>query len=295
MALKCVFARRVLNFVPFIATGLGLGAVYAIAAMGIVILYRASGTINFAFGALGALAAHVTWQLVAFAVPAPLAWGAGVATACLASLAYGRLVSAKLVERDSVVRSIATLGLALFLFGLVSAIWGPGLPRRLSLPTDAMALKIAGMRISYTRLGALAFAVVSAIAVGLLLTRSRLGLAMRALAASRSISTVIGVPVAATDGAAWALSGLFAGVVGLILSALVVMSPIPLTFLVIPALAAAVLGGLDSLPGALIGGLVCGLAEALLTGVPAVSTYRSAFPYLLALAAIARPARGALR
>jgi branched-chain amino acid transport system permease protein len=278
-----------LLFTPFIATGLGLGAVYAIAAMGIVLLYRASGVINFAFGALGALAAHVCWQLIEFGVPAPLAWALGIMAAAFGSMIYGRFISARLVDRDPVVRSIATLGLALFLLGICSAIWGPGLPRRLSLPTDAMALSEFGIRVSYTRLASLAFAIVSAAGMGLLLTRTRLGLAMRALAASRAISAVIGVPVVATDGAAWLLSGVFAGVVGLMLSVLVVMSPIPLTFLVIPAIAAAVLGGLSSLPGALLGGLVCGLAEALLTGVPALATYRSALPYLLALAATAGP------
>lgn len=88
---------------------------------------------------------------------------------------------------------------------------------------------------------------------------------------------------------AWFLSGLFAGAVGLLLSVLVVMSPIPLTFLIIPALAAAILGGLTSLPGALAGGLVCGLAEAMLTGVPGLAIYRSALPYLLALLATMLP------
>ena len=276
-------------FTPFIATGLGLGAVYGIAAMGVVILYRASGTINFAFGALGALAAHVAWQLIEFGAPTPLAWFSGIAASGLGSLIYGRWVSARLVDRDPVVRSIATLGLALFLLGIVSAVWGPGLPRRLTLPTDALVVVVDGLRISYTRIAALAFAVLAGGAMGLLLTRTRLGLAMRALAASRAISTVIGVPVVATDGVAWLLSGIFAGAVGLLLSVLVVMSPIPLTFLIIPALAAAILGGLSSLPGALAGGLVCGLSEAMLTGVPAVATYRSALPYLLALLVTALP------
>ncbi len=127
--------------------------------------------------------------------------------------------------------------------------------------------------------------------MGLLLTRTRLGLAMRALAASRAISTVIGVPVVATDGVAWLLSGIFAGAVGLLLSVLVVMSPIPLTFLIIPALAAAILGGLSSLPGALAGGLVCGLSEAMLTGVPAAGD----LPQRAALSAGAARDRAALR
>lgn len=82
-------------------------------------------------------------------------------------------------------------------------------------------------------------AALAALAVGQVLVRIRLGLAMRAMAASRPTATVIGVPALATDTAAWAISGLFAGVTGLFLSVLIVMSPIPLTFVVIPALAAA--------------------------------------------------------
>ena len=275
-----------MNLLPFIATGIGLGSVYGMAGMGLVILYRASGTINFAFGALGALAAHVAWTLIQVGAPVALAWLAGIAAASLGSLLYGRLVSARLIERDPTVRSIATLGLALFILGVTSAIWGPGLPRRLTLPTDHMSVVVLGVKLTYTRIAAVAFAIVAAFAMGQLLSRTRLGLAMRAVAASRSISTVIGVPVVATDSAAWLLSGLFAGVVGLILSVLVVMSPIPLTFLVIPALAAAIIGRLTSTAGALIGGLACGLAEALLTGFPAISVYRSALPYILALAVI---------
>jgi branched-chain amino acid transport system permease protein len=274
------------NLSPFIATGIGLGSVYGMAGMGLVILYRASGTVNFAFGAIGALAAHVAWTLIQIGVPTAFAWFVGIAAACLSSVLYGRLVSARLIERDPTVRSVATLGLALVLLGGTSAIWGPGLPRRLTLPTDQMAVVILGIKLSYTRIAAMIFAVAAALAMGQLLSRTRLGLAMRAVAASRAISIVIGVPVVATDSAAWFLSGLFAGVVGLLLSVLLVMSPIPLTFLVIPALAAAIIGGLTSMTGALIGGLVCGMAEALLTGVPVVTVYRSALPYLLALAFI---------
>lgn len=273
-----------MNLYPYIATGLGLGAIYGMAAVGLVILFRASGTVNFAMGALGALAAHVTWTLSQWQVPGVLAWGAGMAAATVASVLYGRLVSARLIERDQTVRSVATLGFALFLLGCITTIWGPGLPRRLTLPTDHMSVVVLGIKISGTRLVALAFAVLAALAVGQVLVRTRLGLAMRAMAASRPTATVIGVPVLATDTAAWAISGLFAGVTGLFLSVLIVMSPIPLTFLVIPALASAVIGRMTSMPGALLGGLICGLGEAMLTGVPALTVYRSAFPYVAALA-----------
>ena len=65
-------------FTPFIGSGLGLGAIYGLAALGLVILFRASGTVNFAMGALGALAAHVTWQLIQWDVPTPIAWAVGI-------------------------------------------------------------------------------------------------------------------------------------------------------------------------------------------------------------------------
>jgi len=271
------------NFIPFIATGIGLGAVYGMSAIGLVVLYRSSGTINFAFGALGAAAAHCTWALIAVDVPVWLAWLCGILLAVLISFLYGRYVSSRLTDRSQSVRAIATLGLALLLLGTITTIWGPGLPRRLSLPTDQINAVIFGMKISYTRLGALFFALASMIAVGLLLARTRIGLAMRALASSRAISSQIGIDVATVDSVAWIISGAFAGISGLILADLLLMSPIPLTFLVIPAIAAAVLGGLTSMPGAFVGGMVAGLAEALLTVVPQASTLRSAAPYVLAL------------
>lgn len=276
-----------MNFVPFIATGIGLGAVYGMSAIGLVVLYRSSGTINFAFGALGAVAAHCTWTLIEVDVPVWIAWLCGILLATLLSFLYGRYVSSRLTDRGQSVRAIATLGLALLLLGTITTIWGPGLPRRLSLPTDQMNAVIFGMKISYTRLGALFFALASMVAVGLLLARTRIGLAMRALASSRAISSQIGIDVATVDSVAWIISGAFAGFSGLILADLLLMSPIPLTFLVIPAIAAAVLGGLTSMPGAFIGGLVAGLAEALLTVVPQAGALRSAAPYVIALLFIA--------
>ena len=83
------------------------------------------------------------------------------------------------------------------------------------------------------------------------------------------------------------ISGAFAGVAGLFLADLVVMSPVPLTFLVIPATAAAVIGGLSSMTGAFFGGLVGGFCESTLTGVPQLASVRSAAPYLIALVFIA--------
>lgn len=263
--------------------------------VGLVVLYRASGTLNFAFGALGAVAAHCTWQLIQYRVPVAVAWICGVVVAALFSWGYGRLVSSQLIDRNRSVRAIATLGFALFLLGGVTMIWGPGLPRRLSLPTDNMVVHwlaaTTGLRLSITRIIALAFAIGSVGGIALLLTRTRLGLAMRSLASDRAISSQIGISVTRVDAIAWLISGAFAGFAGLFLADLVVMSPIPLTFLVIPAVAAAVIGRLTSMTGAFAGGVLGGFLEALLAGVPDLASVRSAAPYVMALLLIAFVAR----
>ena len=281
-----------MNLLPFVATGIGLGAVYAMSGVGLVLLYRAAGTLNFAFGALGALAAHCAWTLIQFDMPTAPAWIVGIIVSTLTSLLYGRYVSARLVDRDRTVRAICTLGFALAILGALTTIWGPGLPRRLTLPTDNMFVIGLGLRLSYTRIVALLIAVLAVIGVGVLLSRTRTGLAMRALASNRVVSQTIGVRIRATDAIAWLISGVFAGVAGLLLGDLVVLNPLTLTFLVIPAMAAAIIGALRSMIGAFVGGMLCGMAEALLIGVPDLADVRSAAPYVIAILVMAAITRG---
>lgn len=272
-----------MNFLPFVASGIGLGAVYALSSVGLVILYRASGTLNFAFGAFGGLAAFLTFELTRNDVPQVIAWIIGIAVSTGAAYAYGRIVAPRMAHRDRVVRAAATLGLALFLLGGMAYIWGIGVARRLTLPTDLNFVPLFGVRLSLTRLIALGIALAMVVGIGLLLSRTRIGLAMRALASDRNVSAVIGVRVTNTDSFAWTLNGAFAGIAGLLLADINRLDPALMTFLVIPAIAAAILSRLSSLSGAFIGGMACGLLEAVLTAVPAVANLRSAGPYILAL------------
>jgi branched-chain amino acid transport system permease protein len=272
-----------MNILPFVASGIGLGAVYALSSVGLVILYRASGTLNFAFGAFGGLAAFLTFELTRNDVPQVIGWIVGIAVSTGAAYAYGRIVAPRMAHRDRVVRAAATLGLALFLLGGMAYIWGIGVARRLTLPTDLNFVLLFGVRLSLTRLIALGIALAMVVGISLLLSRTRIGLAMRALASDRNVSAVIGVRVTNTDSFAWTLNGAFAGIAGLLLADINRLDPALMTFLVIPAIAAAILSRLSSLSGAFIGGMACGLLEAVLTAVPAVANLRSAGPYILAL------------
>lgn len=273
------------DLLPFLISGLGVGAVYALSGVGLVVLYRSSGVLNFAFGALGAVAAYVAWSALDHEWPLPLAALAAVATSVAISLAYGRLLAPRLAEREPTVRSIGTLGLALIALGFTEWFWGEQ-PRRLVLPTDAGAIEFAEVRLTYTRVLGLAAAVSMMAAVGLLLARTRIGLAMRALADQRGLSAILGIRVRQVDTAAWVISGAFAGVCGLLLGNIVRLQATVLTFLVIPAFAAAIIGRLASLPVTVAAGLAIGMLEAVAVLVPGFSPFRTATPFLAALLAI---------
>ncbi|MBW8790507.1 MAG: branched-chain amino acid ABC transporter permease, partial [Rhizobium leguminosarum] len=188
-------------------------------------------------------------------------------------------------HRDTVVRAVGTLAPALVLIALMGIIWGE-LPRRLQFPTDQMFVSLFGVRLTYTRIIAILLAVVMVGAITLLLNRTRLGLDMRALANDRDLSAILGVRILYTETAAWVITGIFSGFAGLLLADLVRLQGTFLTLLVIPAIAAAILGQLRSLWQTAVAGLLIGIAEAALTPVAWISPYRAAAPFIIALVAV---------
>jgi branched-chain amino acid transport system permease protein len=274
-----------MNILPFIISGLGIGAVYALSGVGLVILFRATGVLNFAFGAFGAIGAHCAWQLLEWKMPLAVAILAAVAVSTAISFLYGRIFAPMLSHRDTVVRAVGTLAPALVLIALMGIVWGE-LPRRLQFPTDLMFVSLFGVRLTYTRIIALLLAVVMVGAITLLLNRTRLGLDMRALANDRDLSAILGVRILYTETAAWIITGVFAGFAGLLLADLVRLQGTFLTLLVIPAIAAAILGQLRSLWETAVAGLLIGIAEAALTPLGWISPYRAAAPFIIALVAV---------
>ncbi len=278
---------------PFVIAGLSTGAVYVLAGVGLVVLYRASGVLNLAQGALGALSALLAWQIADSGFPQWLGWIAAVAVSTALALLYGRLIAPRLAHSDPIVRAVATLGFALIILGFCEFIWGEW-PRSLRLPTDTVSFALLGVRVTATR--AIAFGLGLAVAIGMMLflNLTRLGLSMRALANDREISGLVGVPVLRVDAWAWVISGVLSGVSGIFLGNMVRLQVIPLTYMVIPAVAAAIIGRLTSLTAVVIGGLVIGVLEAVASPFPEVSAYRSATPFVVAGLALLWYQRGGL-
>ena len=270
---------------PFLISGLSTGAVYVLSGVGLVILFQSSGVVNLAQGAVGALSALIAWNIADAGGPQWAGWIAGIVVATAVSLAYGRLIAPRLAYSDPIVRAVATLGFALIILGFMELIWGEW-PRALRLPTDAIGFRVLGVRINYTRLIAMGLSLAIVGVVIVFFNRSKLGLAMRALANNRDISGLLGIPVLEVDAWAWTMSGAIAGVSGILLANMVRLQALILTFLVIPAVAAAIAGRMRSLYATVIGGLLIGIAEAMGTPFPYVGSLRGLAPFIFAVAAL---------
>ena len=275
-----------MNLLSFMISGLGVGAVYALASVGLVLLFRTTGVLNFAFGAVGAAGAFVAFQVDALGYGLALGCVLGITVSTILSCAYGRFVAPVLAYRDTVTRSIGTLGYALLLLGTIGLIWGE-LPRRIQFPTDKMFITLFEVRLTYTRLLAITLAVGVVMVLSAVIARTRLGLNMRALANNRDHSALLGIPVLKVEFFAWLIVGIFSGLCGILMANLVGLKASALTFLVVPAIAAAIISGMDSLPRTAAAGLALGVAEAVLSAFPDIAPFRSAAPFVIALAVVA--------
>lgn len=269
----------------FLVSGLAVGSLYALGGIGIVLLYRATGVLNLAAGAIGAAAAFLTWQLGQWGLVAPLTWVAGLLTGVALALGYGRMIAPGLSWREPVIKGVASLGYALVLLGLVSFLWNDD-PRKLSFPSDSVSVAVLGLKVTVTRLIVMAASIGIVIAITLALNRTRIGLQMRALANNRRIASLVGVPILRVETVAWGVSGLIFGFTGLMFGSLVRLEPAVITFMVIPCTAAAIAGRLTSLPNVLIAGLAMGVIESLLTLSDTFKAVRPMAPYVIAIAVL---------
>lgn len=274
------------DFQPFIVTGLALGGVYALSGAGMVVLYRTTGVLNLAFGAVGAMGALISWDLINNSLwPEWPSYGVAVLFCAGVTLVYGVILGPALAKRDALVKATATLGLALILLGTMSWIWSDK-ARSQVLPTSTHAFDIGQVAVTWTQVVAFGLGVVVVSGTGVFLKYTKLGTAMRGLANDREITATLGVPVRWVEAQAWLVSGVLSGISGLLLSDLVGLDAVSLTFLVISSLAAALIARLRSLTVTFFAALAVGLVSALATPINSISEYRNMAPFVIATLAL---------
>lgn len=247
--------------------GLVTGSLYGLLALGIVLIYRTTGVLNFAYGAMAAVSACFMYILLT----GPqlnfwLALGLTLAFSIALGVVLERAFARPVLEAPVFTKAIATLALALVLQTVAQALW-PQLAETQHFPTpfEGHALRLGGLYISLISGIVLGVTAVLMLGLTLFLTRTRLGIAMRATADNQSAARLMGMPVGRIFMLVWALSAAVAALAGVLLASqqglidVQFMDPV-----LILAFVGAVLGGLDSLPGALLGGVLVGLADNLL-------------------------------
>src|SRR5580693_3599479 len=278
------------EFQPFIVTGLALGGLYALSGVGLVVLYRATGVLNLAFGAVGAMGAFIAYSIIKAGNPGWVGWITCILFAGVVTLGYGMLFGPALAGRGPLVQSISTLGLALVLFGAIDLAWptSGGQSPSISFPTDNGGFSIGQLQVSWTQVIALALGIAITAGTGAFLRFTKLGTTMRAMANDREITATLGVPVRRVEACAWLGCGVLAGLAGVVLADLVALDATTLTFLVISSLAAALIAQLRSIVITFIAALVIGVVDATIEASPnqGFSNYHDMAPFVLAAIAL---------
>ncbi len=270
------------TFIQLSLNGLSNGAILALAALGFVLIYKATGVINFAQGEFLLIAAFVIWFAV---VEVGLPWFAGIGVAVLVGIALGlvieRLILRPMVGEPVISVIMVTIGLAAVLGAIVQIIWGTR-PRPFPNFIPAGSVELFGATVAQNRLWAIGVVAVALMGFTFFYTRSRDGIAMRAVADDQQAALAQGISVRRTVALAWALAGVSAVFGGALVANLIGVSGGISSFglLVFPVV---ILGGLDSVPGAVVGGAIIGLLTSY-TGGYIGGGLETVIPYMALLA-----------
>ncbi|MDQ7781446.1 MAG: branched-chain amino acid ABC transporter permease [Desulfomonilaceae bacterium] len=261
------------RFFQYAISGLSTGAVYALVALGLVLIYRSTRILNFAHGDVTTAGTFVAFTLLAFNVPFVVAavlallFGAVLAMAFYFSI----LVPAQRRDATQLGQIILTLGLGLILQGLI-AYFGGTEPQSFPFPLSEYTIyKVGGIIVSQLSLGTLAAGLIAAFLFYLLVQRTRLGLAMRATSENLPAAQTLGIPTRRILALSWGLAAVLGILAGLFLAPALLLDPFFMLEPFLKGFAAAILGGLNSLPGAIVGGLILGVAEALTGGFVSIA------------------------
>jgi len=297
--------------------GMFNGAIYASLALAIVMIYRSTGLLNFAQGEMAMMSGYIALVLLS----APGATGIGfslrgtgwaeqwvpfhpwpTAIAILGAVVFGALLGA-VIQRfimrpldgsDSTMSMVnVTIGLLIMLNGLTLWIWGPfarSFPSPFPSGKDDY-LPVLGARLRYTTLGVWAVLFVVIAILGLLGHYTKTGLAFRAITSNRESASLVGVNTSRTLMIGWAAAAGIGALAASLVGGAIVLEPLTMMKMLIYALAAATIGGLDSPLGAIVGGLIVGLAQALAPGYLGIPTELTLLPPLgaMVLALVLRP------
>lgn len=254
------------EFLQLVFAGLALGARYALVALGFVIIYRATGVINFAQGGLVAIGAYLTFAFSnGLQLPFPLAVLLAVAAAALVGAAVERTVLRHMVGEPTFAVIMVTIGLLYIIEQVVTAIWGFD-ALNLRDPWGVATVNVGGVVMSTRDLWTIGIAAFVLVAFFAFFRFSKLGVAMRATAFDPEAALAQGISARRVYAVSWAISAGLAALAGITLASGAAALTPTVGAVALVAFPAMIVGGLDSPVGAVAGGLIIGLTQSLTSG-----------------------------
>jgi branched-chain amino acid transport system permease protein len=246
------------EFLQQVVSGIATGGIFASLALALVLIYNAMGLVNFAQGEMAMLATFAAYTLINRGVSYWIAFPLTLVIAFAGGIAIQRLVIRPVERAPILTMVIVTLGLATLVNGLAGFFFGY-VPHSFPSPFSAQTVNILGALASYQDLGVIAVTGVVLLAIYLLLQHTTVGLTMRAAAHHPEASRLLGVRVSWMLALGWGLASAVGAVSGIMVAPILLLEPNMMQTIIIYAFAAAVLGGIESPLGAVVGGVIVGV------------------------------------
>ena len=249
-----------MEVLQLLISGISLGCVYGLIALGFVIIYKATEMVNFAQGDIMMLGAYAAFTYINIAgMPFFLGVLAAVATMAVFGIVVERVALRRMIGEPPFAVLMITVGLGFIFRAAAGAIWGNE-PRTITSPLTGGVLRLGDVTVGYENLAVMAGTAVLCSGLYLFFRFSRLGIAMQATSQNQLAAYYVGIPVTRIVSIVWALSAAIAAIAGILVAPVSLIDP-TIGFIGIKAFAAAIVGGFGSLPGAIVGGLIVGIAE----------------------------------
>jgi len=275
-------------FLQQLVNGIALGSVYALVALGLTLVYGVLKVPNFAHGALYTAGAYVTFVVLArLHFPYLVAVLAAVAVVAVLGAAMEWVVFRPLQGKSAVHAMIAAVGLLFFLEGTADVIWGPDF-RQVPTPLDGV-VTFAGVNITEQRVLVITAAVATMAGLYWLLKRTLVGMSIEAMAQDREGALLMGIDTRRVALITFALSGVLAAIAGSLIAPLVLVFPTMGATIILKGFVIVILGGMGSVPGAIVGGYLLALAETMAGTYVAFSLSELIAFGLLVLVLVVRP------
>ena len=250
------------DFLQQFVAGLGAGAIYASLALALVLIYQFTGIVNFAQGELAMFATYIAWTFVNAGMSFWLALVLTLAISFAGGMAIERVIIRPVEGAPVLTLVIVTVGLFILVNALAGWIWS-FLIKDFPNPFPDGALRAGGVSLGYSTLGVLAVVAGVMGLLYLMFRYTKVGLGMRAVATNPDSARLVGIRVGWMLAFGWGLAAMVGAVSGILVAPLLFLEPNMMGGVLIYAFAAATLGGFDSPAGAVVGGLIVGVAETL--------------------------------